>query len=75
MDVKNDDTGEIIIPANRKITKTLLRRLAAVSKHIEIDPSPVRIKIMEIVNNYQTRFDELDYERERKITAIEQGDD
>lgn len=75
LDVKNDDTGEVIIPANRKITKTLLRRLAAVSKHIEIDPSPVRIKIMEIVNNYQTRFDELDYERERKITAIEQGDD
>ncbi len=49
LDVINGETGEIIIPANRKITKTLLRKLAAVSKHIEIDPSPVRqIKIMEI---------------------------
>tara|TARA_B110000093_G_scaffold86941_1_gene94110 strand:+ start:14405 stop:18193 length:3789 start_codon:yes stop_codon:yes gene_type:complete len=75
LDVKNGDTDEIIIPANRKITKTLLRRLAAVSKHIEIDPSPVKIKIMEIVSNYQSRFDELDYDRERKITGVESGED
>jgi DNA-directed RNA polymerase subunit beta len=75
LDVKNGDTDEIIIPANRKITKTLLRRLAAVSKHIEIDPSPVKIKIMEIVNNYQGKFDELDYDRERKIEGVETGED
>jgi len=75
LDVKNGDTDEVIIPANRKITKTLLRRLAAVSKHIEIDPSPVKIKIMEIVNNYQGKFDELDYDRERKIEGIESGED
>ena len=75
LDVKNGDTDEIIIPANRKITKTLLRRLAAVSKHIEIDPSPVKIKIMEIVSNYQGKFDELDYDRERKIAGVESGED
>ncbi|MGJ8653360.1 MAG: DNA-directed RNA polymerase subunit beta [Opitutaceae bacterium] len=75
LDVKNGDTDEIIIPANRKITKTLLRRLAAVSKHIEIDPSPVKIKIMEIVSNYQVKFDELDYDRARKSDAVESGED
>ena len=31
LDVTNGQTGEVIIPANRKITKTLLRKLAAVS--------------------------------------------
>jgi DNA-directed RNA polymerase subunit beta len=75
LDVKNGDTDEIIIPANRKITKTLLRRLAAVSKDIEIDPSPVKIKIMEIVNNYQGKFDELDFDRERKIEGVESGEE
>src|SRR5207244_1519121 len=30
LDVVNSETGEIIIPANRKITKTLLRKLAQV---------------------------------------------
>jgi DNA-directed RNA polymerase subunit beta len=74
LDVINGETGEVIIPANRKITKTLLRRLAAVSRNISIDPSPVRIKIMEIVDNYQKKFDELDNERERKIESIELGD-
>ena len=74
LDVINGESGEVIIPANRKITKTLLRRLAAVSKHISIDPSPVRIKIMEIVENYQKKFDELENERERKIESIELGD-
>ena len=75
LDVKNGETDETIIPANRKITKTLLRRLAAVSKDIEIDPSPVKIKIMEIVNSYQGRFDELDFERERKIEGVESGEE
>src|SRR5438874_766794 len=45
LDVVNAQTGEIIIPANRKITKTLLRKLANVYDHIEIDLSPIRNKI------------------------------
>jgi DNA-directed RNA polymerase subunit beta len=75
LDVINGDTQEIIIPANRKITKTLLRKLAAVSKHVEIDPSPVRIKIMEIIGSFQSKFDELEADRERKITGVETGED
>jgi DNA-directed RNA polymerase subunit beta len=74
LDVINGETKEIIIPANRKITKTLLRKLAAVSKHIQIDPSPVRIKIMEIIGSYQTKFDELETDRERKVSGVETGE-
>src|SRR5690606_20257957 len=73
LDVTNGETGEVIIPANRKITKTLLRKLAQVSKSISIDPSPVRIKIMEIVENYQRKFDEMEDEKARKIEGIESG--
>src|SRR5690606_20366858 len=58
-----------------KITKTLLRKLAAVSKHVEIDPSPVRIKIMEIIGSYQSKFDELEGDRERKVSGVEAGED
>ncbi len=75
LDVLNGETGETIIPANRKITKTLLRRLASVSKSIQIDPSPVRIKIMEIVDNYQKKFDEMELERQRKVDGVELGDE
>ena len=74
LDVRNSDTDEIIIPANRKITKTLLRKLAAVHKYVDIDPSPVRIKVMEIISSYQTKFNDLEKDRERKLESIEQGD-
>jgi DNA-directed RNA polymerase subunit beta len=75
LDVVNAQTGEIIIPANRKITKTLLRKLASVHDHIEIDPSPIRNKIVEIVNSFESRFQELDTDRERKLDQLESGDD
>lgn len=75
LDVVNAQTGEIIIPANRKITKTLLRKLAAVYDHIEIDPSPIRNKIVEIISSFEGRFAELDSERERRLDQIESGDE
>ncbi len=75
LDVDNAQTGEIIIPANRKITKTLLRKLASVYDHIEIDPSPIRNKIFEIIGTFENRFQELDNDRERRLDQIESGDE
>jgi len=75
LDVVNAETGEIIIPANRKITKTLLRKMAAVYDHIEIDPSPIRIKIREIISTYESKFQQLDNERDLEIDRVEAGDD
>src|SRR5881394_3957466 len=75
LDVVNAETGEIIIPANRKITKTLLRKLANVHDHIEIDPSPIRNKIREIIGSYEHKFAELELERERAMDRVESGDD
>lgn len=74
LNVTNSETGDIIIPSNRKITKTLLRRLASVHRFIEIPPSPVRIKVFEIIESYESKFNDLEDDRDRKIEAIEQGD-
>jgi len=75
LDVVNAETGEIIIPANRKITKTLLRKLASVYDHIEIDPSPIRIKIREIISSFESKFEDLENDRDRLLDGIESGDD
>jgi DNA-directed RNA polymerase subunit beta len=75
LDVVNAETGEIIIPANRKITKTLLRKLAGVYDHVDIDPSPIRVKIREIISSFEHKFAELDLEKERSLDRIESGDD
>jgi len=75
LDVVNAQTGEIIIPANRKITKTLLRKLASVYDHVDIDPSPIRNKIREIISQFEHKFAELELDKERKMDMIEAGDD
>jgi DNA-directed RNA polymerase subunit beta len=75
LDVVNAQTGEIIIPANRKITKTLLRKLAQVYDHVDIDPSPIRNKIREIIGQFEPRFQELENEHESSMDKLESGDD
>jgi len=75
LDVVNAQTGEIIIPANRKITKTLLRKLASVYDHVDIDPSPIRNKIREIIGQFEHKFAELELERERRMDSVEAGDE
>src|SRR5438105_15085606 len=73
LDVVNSETGEIIIPANRKITKTLLRKLAAVYDRIEIDPSPIRNKINEIIGSFKKKFDDLQMQYDEEIERSESG--
>ncbi|MCP5559470.1 MAG: DNA-directed RNA polymerase subunit beta [Verrucomicrobiaceae bacterium] len=75
LDVVNGQTGEIIIGANKKITKTLLRKLAESYDTVEIDPSPIRNKIMDIVNSFEQKFADADMERERNLDRIEAGNE
>ncbi len=75
LDVVNSETGEIIIPANRKITKTLLRKLAGVYDRIEIDPSPIRNKINEIIGNFKKKFDDLQMAHDEEMERVEAGDE
>src|SRR6266568_2565030 len=75
LDVVNSETGEIIIPANRKITKTLLRKLAQVYDRIEIDPSPIRNKINEIIGTFKKKFDDLQMQHDEEVERAEAGDE
>ena len=74
LDVVNSETGEIIIPANRKITKTLLRKLALVYDRIEIDPSPIRNKINEIIGSFKKKFDDLQMQYDEELERAESGE-
>jgi DNA-directed RNA polymerase subunit beta len=74
LDVVNSETGEIIIPANRKITKTLLRKLAQVYDRIEIDPSPIRNKINEIIGSFKKKFDDVQMQYDEEIERAESGE-
>ncbi|MBT8042151.1 MAG: DNA-directed RNA polymerase subunit beta [Kiritimatiellales bacterium] len=75
LDVMNAESGDVIIPANRKITKTLLRKLAANYEHVEIDPSPIRIKIMGIIDEYRGKFTEAKQDKDRSLDRAGSGED
>ncbi len=75
LNVMNVETGDVIIPANRKITKTLLRKLAADYEYIEIDPSPIRIKIMSIIDNFRGKFAEAEDDMQRSLDRAGSGEE
>jgi DNA-directed RNA polymerase subunit beta len=75
LDVVNGQTGEIIIGSNKKITKTLLRKLAETYDSVEIDPSPIRNKIFDIIHSFEQKFADADMERERNLDRIETSED
>ncbi|MDR2677449.1 MAG: DNA-directed RNA polymerase subunit beta [Puniceicoccales bacterium] len=74
LDIRNGETGEILIGANRKITKTLLRKIATVSNKISIDESPAKVRIDEIVQTYQRKFDQIIRECNTQLKAVESGE-
>ena len=75
LDVVDAEKGDILIPANRKITKTLLRKLAAAGDHIQIESSPIQMKIDEIINEFSPKFAELNNDEVQALDRIESGDE
>ncbi|MFO7937638.1 MAG: DNA-directed RNA polymerase subunit beta [Kiritimatiellia bacterium] len=67
LDVVNSRNDDVIIPANRKITKTLLANLAKNHNDVYIENSPVQQKIEEIIENYKPRFEELENEANEEL--------
>ena len=59
LDIRDANTNEIIVPRQRKITKTLLGRLAKAHDHYQIEDSPVADRIDEIIAPFRPRFAEL----------------
>ncbi len=74
-DILNPSTGEIIIQADKKITRPQVRALAKNLENIEMEQSPVRNRIFEIIAGYSPRLEDLAMERERALDKLESGDD
>ncbi len=71
--ITNPQTQEVVVPANRKITRSLLRSLADVSRSIHIDRSPIGIKIMEILKNFHHRFDQIELDKDLRLASMADG--
>ena len=58
-DIWNSETGEIIIPARRKITLPLLRKLAYSHDQIEMDPSPISDVLNKIIGSFKEHLKDV----------------
>jgi DNA-directed RNA polymerase subunit beta len=74
LDVVNSETGEIIIPANRKITKTLLRKLAAGLRPHRDRSLPDPQQDQRDHRQFKKKFDDSRCSSTRKMDASEAGE-
>lgn len=56
IDIYCSNSGELLIPANRRITKTLIRKVAANYQFADCDPSPIRNKLREYISRVCIKF-------------------
>ncbi len=75
LEVCNSETAEIIIPANKKITKTLLKKLANNYDRLLIPTSPIRDKILEIIEPFKPKFEDLKDKRDEALDREDRGQD
>ncbi len=70
---KNNDEAGPIIPANRKITKVLLRKLASNHDNYKIPNGPTRDQIEEIMKAFRLRLRDIETRRDEIIARYESG--
>lgn len=71
LDIFNYETGEVLIPAGRRINITLIKRIATAGKFAECDPSPVRNKLREIY----AKWDANKYNEATKVLIFMEQDE
>jgi DNA-directed RNA polymerase subunit beta len=49
LDIVDSETGLCIVPAGKKFTRTLIRMVVNRYFYLEIDPSPIRNRILNVI--------------------------
>ncbi|MBR4653665.1 MAG: DNA-directed RNA polymerase subunit beta [Kiritimatiellae bacterium] len=60
VDVVNSETQELIVPASKKITKSVLSKLAKAHATFQIEPGPAADKVESVIAPFRARFAELE---------------
>ena len=56
VDITDSETGDVIVPANKKIKKAQLAVLAKAHAHWEMDEGPARDKVLSIMEPFEEEF-------------------
>ena len=56
VDITDTETGDVIVPANKKISKGQLKKLAQAHAHWDMDAGPARDKVAAIMEPFEAEF-------------------
>ncbi|MBU0718933.1 MAG: DNA-directed RNA polymerase subunit beta, partial [Planctomycetes bacterium] len=70
----SDPDGAALIPAERKITKVMLRRLAHHYGSYSMPPGPAKDQIDEVMNSFKLRIRDITLRRDETVERLEKGD-
>ena len=71
--VVNASTGDVMVPANKKITKAILVALAKGRKDASAEPGPVDDSLKEIFGSFEPKFAALEAKRAAETAELEGG--
>jgi DNA-directed RNA polymerase subunit beta len=69
-----DGNDTVIVPANRKITKVLLRKLSAQHANYTMSDSPAKVQIDEVMDAFKPRLNDIVLRHNEKIDQLETDD-
>lgn len=70
---KEKDEPTFLIPANRKITKVMLKKLAQNYNNYEMPSGPAKEQIEDIINSYRPRFRDINMRLQEVVDGLENG--
>ncbi len=69
-----DKEGEVLIPANRKITKVMLRKLSINREGYRLGAGPAKEQIDEIVKPYRPRFRDVEINHQEIMKRLQESE-
>ena len=72
--VNRDKTSEVYVPANRKMTKVMLRKLSQNVEKYKVAAGPTKEQIDEMVKPFRIRFRDLDTNHDEIIQRLQQSE-
>ncbi|OPZ28932.1 MAG: DNA-directed RNA polymerase subunit beta [Lentisphaerae bacterium ADurb.BinA184] len=74
IDRQENGQTTVLIPAGRKITKVMLKRLAQCCDNYNLPPSPGKVQIDELMGSMAPRFRDIALRRDEIVQRLEEGD-
>jgi hypothetical protein len=65
--------GSVLIPANRKITQAMLKKVVAARDDVRADKSPVGDQLAQILEKSRRKFVDAEDRRKRDLDDLERG--